>query len=89
VAQLPTVEAVNSVIIKSVRDICERGVALGVIREGIDPVDLYQSIAALSFFNVSNRYTFSTIFQRDMSSPQALAVRKRSVVDAIVKFAAA
>jgi AcrR family transcriptional regulator len=87
VTQLPTVEAMNSVIINSVRDICERGVKLGVIRPDIDPVDLYQSIAALSFFNVSNRYTFSTIFKRDMTSKAALAARKLSVTNAIVRFA--
>ncbi|HVY35324.1 MAG TPA: TetR family transcriptional regulator [Caulobacteraceae bacterium] len=89
VTQLPTVEAMNSEIIKSVHDICERGVKLGVIRPDIDPVDLYQSIAALSFFNVSNRYTFSTIFKRDMSSKAALAARKRSVVESILKFVTA
>ncbi len=88
VTQLPTVEAMNSVIIKSVRDICERGVKLGVIRPNIDPVDLYQSIAALSFFNVSNRYTFSTIFKRDMTSKAALEARKASVVNAILQFVA-
>ncbi|HUO20958.1 MAG TPA: TetR/AcrR family transcriptional regulator [Caulobacteraceae bacterium] len=89
VSQLPNVEGLNSVIIHSVRDICERGASEGVIRPNIDPVDLYQTIAALSFFNVTNKYTFAKIFQRDMTSPEALAARKASVVETILRFVAA
>ena len=86
VAELPTAESLNSVVIDSVRSICERGETLGVFRSGLDPVDLYQSIAALNFFNVSNRYTFSKIFNRDMDSKEALLARRQSVIDAILKF---
>ena len=88
VAELPSAEALNSVIISSVRSICERGVKAGVIRADIDPVDLYQSIAALNFFNVSNRATFSKIFNLDMASPAFLAARRRSVIESIVRFVA-
>jgi AcrR family transcriptional regulator len=88
VSQLPSAEALNSVIIESVRSICERGVKQGVIRPDVDPVDLYQSIAALNFFNVSNRATFSKIFRRDMTSSEAVAARRQSVVDLILKFVA-
>jgi len=49
-------------------------------------VDLYQSIAALNFFNVSNRYTFSKIFDIDTASPKATAARRDSVIEAILKF---
>ncbi len=88
VTQLPLAESLNSVIIESVRSICERGVRSGVIRPDVDPVDLYQSIAALNFFNVSNRYTFSTIFKRDMGDVAVLAARRQSVIDAILKSVA-
>jgi AcrR family transcriptional regulator len=86
VAELPTAETLNSVVINSVRSICERGVKAGVIRPEVDPVDLYQSIAALNFFNVSNRYTFSKIFDVDMASPKATAARRESVIQAILSF---
>jgi AcrR family transcriptional regulator len=88
VAQLPNAEALNSVIIETIRSLCRRGEESGVFRPGIDPVDLYQSIAALNFFNVSNRATFTAIFNRDMSSPEALAARRQSIIDAILKFVA-
>ena len=86
VDELPTAESLNSVIVESVRDICQRGARAGVMRPDIDPVDLYQSIAALNFFNVSNRYTFSKIFNRDLGSKPVLAARRKSVIDTILRF---
>jgi AcrR family transcriptional regulator len=86
IAGLPNAEALNSVTVVSVRAILERGVAAGVIRPGVDPVDLYQSIAALAFFNVSNKATFSQIFSVDMGAKDFLAARRRAVIDAILRF---
>jgi len=43
----------------------------------------------LCFYNVSNRYTFSHIFEKDMSSPKALAARREIVVDTIERWCAA
>jgi hypothetical protein len=60
-----------------------RGVASGHFREGIDPVELHMTISALCFYNVSNRYTFSYGFERDMSSSKALARRRMNVIDVI------
>jgi hypothetical protein len=44
------------------------------------------SISALSFFNIANRATFSTIFKRDMASAKALAARRNQVVDTILRY---
>lgn len=89
VSGLPDVEGLNVAIIRSVRDICDRGERSGAIRPHLDPIDLYQTIAALSFFNISNRYTFSKIFQRDMTSTEALAARRALVVETVLRFVAA
>ena len=85
---LPSLEPLNSVVINAVRRICERGAAEGVMREGIDPIDLYMSIAALSFFNISNRYTFSIIFNCDMESAEALKKRKTVCTEMILRYVA-
>ena len=53
----------------------ERGAASGVFRRGIDPVQLYVSIAALGYFYLSNNHTLSTIFGRDLMAPTAKAER--------------
>ena len=54
---------------KALRRVYERGVAGGVFRIGLDPIDLHMSISALSVFNVANRHTFALIFKRDLDVP--------------------
>jgi AcrR family transcriptional regulator len=84
----PNIASLNSGAIDRLRGICERGVADGEIRAEVDPLDLHMSISALCFFNVSNRHTFSTIFNVDMGSKKALAERRASVARMIVRFVA-
>jgi AcrR family transcriptional regulator len=76
---------VNVSVIDKIKRLYQRGVAAGVFRKGLDPVDIHMSISALCFFNVSNRATFSTIFERDMASPKALGKRRAIVVDTILR----
>jgi AcrR family transcriptional regulator len=85
-ARSAVIQELNVPAIDAVRRVYERGVRAKVFRRGIDPVDLHMSISALSFFNVANRYTFSLVFKRDLSSPQALRARRDSVVEMIVRF---
>jgi AcrR family transcriptional regulator len=85
-AQSKAMRQLNVPAIEGLRRVYERGVAGGVFRAGIDPVDLHMSIAALSVFNVANRHTFSLIFQRDLDSPDAVAARRASIVEMIVRF---
>lgn len=75
----------NQMVIASLQAIIDKGVAAGLFRPDIDPVDLHMSISALCFFNVSNRYTFSTIFTRDIGAPDAMAARRERVIDMILK----
>ena len=56
---------------------------------GLDPMDVYMSIAAMSYFNVSNRHTFSTIFGIDMTSKDFIEARRKSITDAVLRFVAA
>jgi AcrR family transcriptional regulator len=68
------------------RGVYDAGVAGGVFRAGINPVDLRMSIAALCFYPVSNRHTFSLLFNYDMQSPAAVSARRESVIDMILRF---
>jgi len=88
IAQLPKISEVNHAAINVLRDICVRGQAAGVFRDHLDPIDLHMSISALCFFNVANRYTFSTIFKIDMASPAATAARREVVTEMILRFVA-
>jgi AcrR family transcriptional regulator len=88
IEQLASIGSLNSAAIEQIRRICARGAAEGVIRPDVDAIDLHMSISALSFFNVSNRHTFSKIFRLDMSSAAYLAARRESVADLIVRSVA-
>lgn len=85
-AQSRRIQELNRQAIVAIRDLYERGVKTGIFRKGLDPVDIHASISALSFFNVSNRHTFSLIFKLDMLSPAYIAQRRESVVETIVRF---
>jgi AcrR family transcriptional regulator len=63
----------NSPLIEALRAVLAHGVEEGVFRRDVDPVELYISIAALGAFYLSNRWTLSTIFRRDLMSQAALA----------------
>ena len=85
-AQSKLIQGLNVPAIHAVQRIYERGVEQGVFRPGLDPVDLHMSISAMSFFNVSNRYTFALIFKRDFDDPQTIARRRDTIVETLVRF---
>jgi AcrR family transcriptional regulator len=84
--QSKMIQTLNVPAINAVRQVYERGVKDKVFRSGVDPVDLHMSISALSFFNVSNRHTFSLIFKRDLESPAAIVARRDSIIEMVVRF---
>jgi AcrR family transcriptional regulator len=85
-AQSQRIQELNVPAIAAIRNLYERGVALGRFRPGLDPVDIHASISALSFFNVSNRHTFGLIFKLDMTSAAYIAHRRENVVEMILRF---
>ena len=77
-------EAMHSPLVKSVSHILQEGVRSGLFRKGIDPVQLYISIAGLSYFFFSNTPTLSAIFGKDLSSRAQRRARRRHVADLVL-----
>ena len=73
-------------LISIIKRVLQRGEALGVLRKGVDPLDLYLSICALGFFVFSNRHTLGVIFDTDVTSAKALARRRALIVDMIKSY---
>jgi TetR/AcrR family transcriptional regulator len=67
-------------LISIIKRVLDRGEAAGVLRKGVDPLDLYLSICALGFFVFSNRHT--------LTSTAALRKRRSLVVDMIKAYLA-
>lgn len=86
IRQLPDLKAVNRQIIDLLSNLCKRGVAEGVFRDDFEPLDLHTNISALSFFNVSNQYTFGYIFDLDMADKAVHAARREEIVETISRY---
>lgn len=85
-AQSKSIQALNVPAIQAIRQLYDRGVASGVFRPGLDPIDIHASISALTFFNVSNQYTFSLIFKHQVQDPDVVAQRRRNVIDMVERY---
>lgn len=80
------VRELNSPLIAMLGEILERGRKDGSFRGGIDPVQLYVSIAGLSYFYLSNNFTLSAIFGRDLMAPKARNERLSHMCDVILGY---
>lgn len=78
--------AVNSPLIETLAEVLERGRRSGVFRGGVDPMQLYISIAGLSWFYLGNRHTLAAIFGRNLMSPKARAERLSHMCDVILGY---
>lgn len=69
-----------------VRGILERGVASGVFRDGVDPVQLNITVAAIGYYYLTNRFTGSIVFEKDLMAKDALDERLRFNIDTILRL---
>ncbi|HZY15781.1 MAG TPA: TetR/AcrR family transcriptional regulator [Ramlibacter sp.] len=76
----------NSPVIETLASVLERGRRDGSFRGGVDPVQLYVSIAGLAWFYLSNSHTLSAIFGRDLLTPRARAERLTHMTDVIMGY---
>jgi TetR/AcrR family transcriptional regulator len=75
-----TVRAMHSPLVAMIKETLARGVREGVFRADLDPLNLYISIAGLSYFFFSNNRTLSAIFGTDLGHAKAVAARRRHVI---------
>jgi AcrR family transcriptional regulator len=66
-------------LVGRIRDLLKRGVATGDFRRGVDPVQLYITIASLSYFYLSNAHTLGVVFEQDLLSARARGARQRHI----------
>lgn len=76
----------NSPLIATLGEILEHGRKEGSLRGGIDPLQLYVSIAGLAYFYLSNHYTLSAIFGRDLMTAKARNERLTHMCDVILGY---
>ena len=70
-------------MISELSRVLDHGVREGVFRAGVDPVELYITIASLCYFPISNRHTLRAVFKVPVDDAWVEA-RKRAVSDMVL-----
>lgn len=76
-------------LVGMVSSILKRGEESGEFRAGIDATQLNITIAAIGYYYLTNRFTGSYLFDRDMMDKDALNARLDFNVDTIMRLVAA
>ena len=84
--RLPSIQAMTTPLVETIRDLLKRGEAQGLFRTDVDPVQLYVSIVAQSQLHISNRHTLSVLFDQDLRDPDWLAARRAHTMDIFLTY---
>jgi AcrR family transcriptional regulator len=76
----------HSPLIPMLSDLLERGGADGSFRAGIDPIQLYITIASLTYFYFSNAAILAFAYGREMIGEEAHRQRREHAVDVILRY---
>lgn len=77
------IAALTMPLVSNIENILKRGVAAGIFRSGVDPIQLYVTITAFSYFHVSNRHTLSLMFDKELGDPKWLEDRRKHTHEVI------
>ena len=80
------IRALHSPLLELLDALLRRGQRAGVFRRGVDPVQLYISIAAPGYFYLSNKHTLSTIFGQDLMQARALKQRLAHMTELVLGY---
>ncbi len=83
-----TIKATHSPIVDLLADTLTRGEKAKLFRSGVDPVQLYISLAGLCFFYTANIHTLGILFDRDLQNQEAVMERRTHVVDLVTGYLA-
>lgn len=86
VKQSQTIQAKSQNILKALDDILRRGEAEGLFREGVLAIDLHLMISSFCFYRISNRHTFSEIFQIELWNEEVKQRHKAMICDAVLRY---
>ena len=85
-AKFASFSELNSPATGVIAKILERGYADAVFTRKVDPIDLHMMISAFCVFRVANRYTFRTIFERDLTDESLRDHYRQMLGDMVVGY---
>jgi len=86
VRQSPSIRARNAAVIGKLEGLLARGVAAGLFRAGVDPLDLHMLISGFCFYRIANRHTLGAIYGVEMEAPARAAAHKAMIADAVLRW---
>ncbi len=85
-ARSKRVPALQSPLVEMIARLLRRGAEAGLFRPGIDPAQLYLSIASLAYFCFSNRHTLAISFGIDILDQDALDQRLAHITELVMRY---
>lgn len=85
IREIKDVAEIQTQLINKVKWILAEGVEQGLFREGIDPVEVYLSIASLCYFPISNKYTLGAVFGISIDE-QWLNRRSHDIGEMVIRY---
>jgi AcrR family transcriptional regulator len=86
VSELPEIRMLHSPLVAQIAEVLAAGEAEGIFRSGVDPVQLYITIAGISYFYMSNIHTLSAIFAKPLAEDANMAARRAHAVEVVLGF---
>ncbi len=86
VKQSPTIRALSQNVLQALDDTLRRGEREGMFRQAVKAVDLHLLISSFCFYRVSNRHTFSEIFQTDLADEDVKTRHKSMIIDSVMRY---
>jgi TetR/AcrR family transcriptional regulator len=84
--KLPTVRKMTPPLVAAIGDLLKRGHRQGHFRGSVDAIQFYVSLVALSQLHILNRYTLSTIFNKDLSAAGWIAERRSHIENILMSY---
>ncbi|OQR36919.1 TetR family transcriptional regulator [Pseudomonas sp. Bc-h] len=88
VKQSPTIRALSQHVLQALDETLRRGEEEGIFRPGVQAVDLHMLISSFCFYRVSNRHTFSEIFQIELEDREVKDRHKAMISDSVTRYLA-
>jgi AcrR family transcriptional regulator len=86
VRTMPEIRELHSPLVTQLREVLRAGEAAGIFRAGIDPVQLYITIASLSYFYLSNIHTLSVVFDAPLAAEERMAARRAHAIEVVLAY---
>ncbi|GLK91672.1 TetR/AcrR family transcriptional regulator [Pseudomonas turukhanskensis] len=86
VKQSPTIRSLSHNVLNLLDETLRRGEAAGLFRPGLQAIDMHLLISSFCFYRVSNRHTFSEIFQIDLPDEQVKTRHKAMICESVQAY---